>query len=142
MAERGGFEPPDRINRSTDFESAAFDHSATSPSACSFCASFYNLSMKTFALCLTERFLSVTLWTFSLLSRGIHARSKKCFFLQRRRFAVKSHPVCKNSICNRNIFVRFAKRMRPRYVRFFGQSAGRCGRLLGCHSLGRSGKIY
>ena len=31
MAERGGFEPPDRINRSTDFESAAFDHSATSP---------------------------------------------------------------------------------------------------------------
>lgn len=31
LAERGGFEPPDRINRSTDFESAAFDHSATSP---------------------------------------------------------------------------------------------------------------
>ena len=31
MAERGGFEPPDRTSRSTDFESAAFDHSATSP---------------------------------------------------------------------------------------------------------------
>ena len=31
MAEREGFEPPDRENRSTDFESAPFDHSGTSP---------------------------------------------------------------------------------------------------------------
>ena len=31
MAERVGFEPTVRINRTTDFESAAFDHSAISP---------------------------------------------------------------------------------------------------------------
>ena len=31
MAERGGFEPPVRDDRTTDFESAAFVHSATSP---------------------------------------------------------------------------------------------------------------
>ena len=31
MAEKEGFEPSVRINRTTDFESAAFDHSATSP---------------------------------------------------------------------------------------------------------------
>jgi hypothetical protein len=31
MAEREGFEPPDRF-RSTVFKTAAFDHSATSPS--------------------------------------------------------------------------------------------------------------
>lgn len=31
MAERGGFEPSDGQGPSTDFESAAFDHSATSP---------------------------------------------------------------------------------------------------------------
>lgn len=31
MAEGGGFEPPVRVNRTTDFESAAFDHSATLP---------------------------------------------------------------------------------------------------------------
>ena len=30
MAEREGFEPPDRF-RSTVFKTAAFDHSATSP---------------------------------------------------------------------------------------------------------------
>ena len=31
MAEREGFEPPERARRSTDFESAPFDHSGTSP---------------------------------------------------------------------------------------------------------------
>ena len=31
LAEKEGFEPSVRINRTTDFESAAFDHSATSP---------------------------------------------------------------------------------------------------------------
>ncbi len=31
MAEREGFEPSDGQGPSTDFESAAFDHSATSP---------------------------------------------------------------------------------------------------------------
>jgi hypothetical protein len=31
LAERVGFEPTVRINRTPDFESGAFDHSATSP---------------------------------------------------------------------------------------------------------------
>ena len=31
MAEREGFEPPERYERSTVFKTAAFDHSATSP---------------------------------------------------------------------------------------------------------------
>lgn len=31
MAERGGFEPPVRQDRTTAFEAAAFNHSATSP---------------------------------------------------------------------------------------------------------------
>ncbi|MEN9891357.1 MAG: Serine/threonine protein phosphatase [Pseudomonadota bacterium] len=31
LAEKGGFEPPIRYNRMPDFESGAFDHSATSP---------------------------------------------------------------------------------------------------------------
>lgn len=30
-AESEGFEPPDRLGRSTDFESAPFDHSGSSP---------------------------------------------------------------------------------------------------------------
>ncbi len=33
MAERAGFEPAVRLMRTADFESAAFDHSATSPPA-------------------------------------------------------------------------------------------------------------
>lgn len=48
MAERGGFEPPEELGPSTDFESAAFDHSATSPLRFSFCPSFSDLSTKTF----------------------------------------------------------------------------------------------
>ena len=34
MAERVGFEPTIRENRIPDFESGAFDHSATSPGHC------------------------------------------------------------------------------------------------------------
>ena len=33
MAERVGFEPTVRVNRTPDFESGPFDHSGTSPSA-------------------------------------------------------------------------------------------------------------
>ena len=38
LAERGGFEPPVPTSSTTDFESAAFDHSATSPT--------YSVSLK------------------------------------------------------------------------------------------------
>ena len=37
LAERGGFEPPIGINPITDFESAAFDRSATPPYFLSIC---------------------------------------------------------------------------------------------------------
>ena len=49
MAEREGFEPSEELSPSTDFESAAFDHSATSPqSTFPFCAFRKKKSMKNF----------------------------------------------------------------------------------------------